>query len=53
MSFGVDVWVAMMGSKLEANTMEATGFHNAMLVSSWFRRITMRVIVLGVVEPDG
>jgi hypothetical protein len=53
MSFGADVWVGMMGSKLEAKTMEATGFHRAMLVSSWFRRITMRVIVLGVVEPDG
>ena len=53
MSFGADVWVGMMGSKLDAKTIEATGFHRAMLVSSWFSRITMRYIVLGVVEPDG
>jgi hypothetical protein len=53
MSFGADVWVGMMGSKLDAKTIEATGFHRAMLVSSWFSRITMRYIGLGVVEPDG
>ena len=35
MSFGTDVWVGSMGSKLEAKTMEATGFHKAMLVISW------------------
>ena len=35
MSFGTDVWVGMMGSKLDAKTMEDTGFHKAMLVISW------------------
>ena len=45
MSFGAVVWVGMMGSKLEAKTIEATGFHRAMLVSSWFSRITLRFSV--------
>ena len=49
MSLGADVWVGMMGSKLDAKTMEATGFHRAMLVSSWFNRITLRFSVMGTV----
>ena len=32
--FGADVWVGMMGSMLDAKTMEATGFQRAMLVIS-------------------
>jgi hypothetical protein len=32
--FGTDVWVGMMGSILDAKTMEATGLHRAMLVIS-------------------
>ena len=50
MSFGVDVWVEMMGSKLEANTMEATGFHKAMLVISWcaWRTVIDDVVVASV-----
>ena len=36
MFFGADVWVGMMGSMLDAKTMEATGLHRAMLVISWF-----------------
>ncbi len=50
MSFGADIWVGMMGSKLEANTMEATGFHKAMLVISWcaWRAVTDNVFVASV-----
>jgi hypothetical protein len=48
MSFGADVWVGMMGSKLEANTMDATGFHNAMLVISWcVWRTSIFMVALG------
>ena len=31
MSFGAEVWVGTMGSKLEAKTIELTGFQRAML----------------------
>ena len=48
-SLGADVWVGMMGSKLEAKTIDATGFHRAMLVISWLSRITARDIVTGVI----
>ena len=54
MSFGADVWVGMMGSKLEAKTMEATGFHKAMLVISWCAwRTSILMIALGVVVEVG
>ena len=54
MSFGADVWVGTMGSKLEANTMEATGFHNAMLVISWCAwRTSIFMVALGVVVEVG
>ena len=54
MSFGADVWVGMMGSKLEANTMDATGFHNAMLVISWCAwRTSIFMVALGVAVEVG
>ena len=54
MSFGADVWVGMMGSKLEANTMEATGFHSAMLVISWCAwRTSTLMVAFGVIVEVG
>ena len=54
MSFGADVWVGMMGSKLDAKTMEATGFHKAMLVISWCAwRTSILMVGLGVIVEVG
>ena len=54
MSFGADVWVGMMGSKLDAKTIEATGFHNAMLVISWcVWRTSILMVALGVAVEVG
>ncbi len=36
---GADVWVGKRGGKLEAKTIEATGFHRAMVVISCGARI--------------
>ncbi len=49
-SFGPDVWVGMMGSKLEAKTIESTRFHNAMLVIYWCASVmSTETLPLGVV----
>ena len=44
----------MMGSKLDAKTIDATGFHNAMLVISWCAwRISIFMVAWGVVVEVG
>ena len=54
MSFGADVWVGTMGSKLDAKTIEATGFHKAMLVISWcVWRTSILMVALGVAVEVG
>ncbi len=54
MSFRTDVWVGMMGSKLEAKTFETTGFRGAMLVISWCAWIMLpETVHLGVVVEVG
>ncbi len=54
MSLGTDVWVGMMGSKLEAKTIEATGLHKAMLVISWCAWImSAETVSLGAVVEFG
>ena len=54
MCFGADVWVGMMGSKLDAKTIEATGFHKAMLVISWCAwRTSTLMVAFGVIVEVG
>jgi hypothetical protein len=49
MLFWTDVWMGMLGGRLEAKTIEATGFHNAMLVISGRSRSIVHSTVVGVI----
>ncbi len=42
-SFGANVWVGMMGGKMEGKTVEVSGFREANLVVFWL--ILVRILV--------